>query len=831
MFQNYFIIAWRNLYNQRLFSFINVLGLALGIACFTVLYTMIRYEMRYDLCFKNHQRIYRVTTSINKDHIGLNTPRSAYPLSEKLQESFPDHIEQATRLFKFNLPFQNVQVANRIYHEKLVFYADSNFLDIFDMEMSEGTPQTALLKPNSVVLSAAAAQKYFGKTSALGQKIILRNEDTLTVTAVFAANNNPTHLKFDLLASFSTIYPKPIFSRLHKNWSSLPVWTYFLLKENTNALDVQKALPKLIKNHYESAFSAYCQVDLQRLTDIHLRSNLDYEVSENGDYRYVYIFWGLSLIVLVVAGINYMNLSTARASLRAKEIGVRKALGALRHELIVQFLCESMLLSILAIFVALIMLEWVLPSINNLFEHKLIEVYVMDYQVLMSVFCSGIAVGFLAGLYPAYYLSSIEATDIFKGNFVLNVRSKGFRKVLVIVQFVISFCLLTTTLVCINQLNFLCNSRLGYTKDQILIVPAPYAPLMQQYECFKKDLLQSPEILGVTSMAELIGYNKDIFAFNLSPTDTTEIEFHHGIIVRPDFEKTLGLKLLAGRFFASDYPLTPDKARDCAQKTSYAPDSLSNPDEFNAVIINQEMVKHLGYSKNEDVLGLPFKFVKNRAYNAPSTERIIGVVENFHFMPLYEQVKPFVMVLASGKSKSYTYYLAIRIKKACTESAINYISKIWAGYAEAKAFEYFFLSAKLNTQYVKEQRLGEITAYFSVIAILIACLGLWGLSSFVVARKRKEIGIRKVLGASNLSIVFMLNKDFLILVIQSILIGLTVSYYALNYWLGSFAYHIEMSWIHLAISSVAVFDIALITVSIQTIRASMQNPADIINQE
>ncbi len=835
MLKNYIIIAWRNLYNQKVYSIINVLGLALGIACFTVLHTMIRYEMRYDLSFKNYEGIYRITSNVIKDRIGIKTPRSAYPLADKMRKSFPEDIAHLSRLFKLNLPFQNVWANGRNYHEKLVFYADSNFLEVFDMPLSAGSSKTALTKPNSAIVSSKIAKRYFQETSPIGQKLILRNEDTLTITGVFADTDNPSHLKFDILASFSSIYDLPIFARINKNWTSLPVWTYFLLKEGADIKNIEANLPKVVKTYYDSTFSAYYEMGIQPLKDIHLRSNLDYEVSENGDYRYVYIFWGLSLIVLVVAGINYMNLATARSSLRAKEIGVRKALGAARGELMKQFLCESMLLSLLAIFVALILLEWVLPSINNLFEYKVIEVYVMDFEILAAALCSGLAVGFLAGLYPAYYLSSMEATDIFKGNFVLSVHSKGFRKVLVVVQFVISFCLLATTFVCINQLQFLKHTKLGYDKDQVVIVPAPYAPLMRQYECFKADLLEYPDILGVTSMGELIGNNRDIFAFQVPSckrSDSLEMQFHHAMMVRPDFEKTMGLKLLAGRFFNSDYPLTERSKNNCLTKNSSWADSTTTDDEFKAIIVNREMTKYLGYKTPQEAIGRPFLLIKSKLYSQmPHQERIIGVVEDFHFMPLYDQMKPFALVLSSGRGKNYTYYLAIRIKKGHTEAALDYVSQIWANYSEPKAFEYFFLSEKLNSQYIKEQRLSEITAYFSMIAILIACLGLWGLSSFVVARKRKEIGIRKALGASSLSIVFMLNKDFLILVLQSIFIGTAVSYFALNQWLGSFAYHVNLNWGLLLLSGIIVFDIALITVSIQTIRASQQNPVDVINQE
>jgi putative ABC transport system permease protein len=829
----------RNFKKNPLYTFINVFGLGLSLACFTVLFLFIQHETSYDKFHQKADRIFRVIEYIEKSGVGEHSASVPFPTASTLQKQFPQEIEKTVRLFNYQAPILSIHYDTLNFNEPRFFFADSTFLDIFDFPLVLGDSKTALQKPNQVIITQKIAKKYFGNKNPINKIILFQNEVPLLVVGVFQDIHIASHLDFDFVASLSTLNNRYI-SRFYTNWRWNPCWTYLLLRQKEDVKTIEATFATFVKQNFDSELKNTTQLLLQPMIDIHLYSNLDYEISTNGEITYIYIFSVMALFILLLAAINFMNLSTAKSSLRAKEILVRKMMGAGQYELSKQFIYESFLLGILGILVAFIIIETVAPHLTDLSGKTLPENFVHGQNMIVCILVTGLFLGICSGAYPAYSFATYNPMDILRGKLDLGYvgyGSKWFRRVSVMVQFVMTSLLLMTTFVSRKQLEFMQNKQLGFDTEQILIIPvAQQNNIINQYEEIKRKFLANPSIISVTAMEEILGANRQTHRFMVDKADTAV--YFPSLHIRYDFLKTFNIKLIAGRDFTDN--IVEEKQLRIKEKFNQQTitQQNSNPtndtdhnnsnnnrektdDENGAVIINQAMLKHLGWKTPQEALGKTFK-------SARGNEKVVGVVEDFHFTSLHSEVTPFVFDVPQDYEKIvYTKYIAIKFDHNNAKDLKNFINTVWSQYTQAP-LNAFLLNENLSKLYRKEQQLSEIAGVFSIIGILISCMGLFGLSSFVIESRYKEIGIRKALGASWIDLVYLLSKTYFIIAFLSVCIAGILGYSVLYWWLNSFPYRIDFDIFVFLKTVLVVFSVTFFTISYHTIKAASQNPAEVI---
>ncbi len=818
MFKSYLLITARNLLKHKLYSLINILGLAFGIASSTVLFLLIKHETSYDHFHPLKNRIFRVVETIDQHGVGEHSASVPFPTAPTLQKDYPKWVEKSVRLFNYQMPSLSISYQNKTYNESKFFFADSTFLEVFNFPLSQGDATFALSQPHTVIISQAIAKKYFENESPLGKKIIFWNKIPLIITGVFEATNQPSHLQFDFIASFSTLrstIPEAIMNR----WVWNPCWTYVVLRDKNFASELEAQLPTFVQKYFEDKMKDNVTLSLQALTDIHLKSNLDYEISPNGDIKYVYIFGVTAILILLIASINFMNLSNARAFLRAREVVVRKMIGADKEELIKQFLVESVLMSAIALVFAFIVVELASPHLNDLSGSPISNYIKNDWNIIKYVLLTGLFIGFLSGIYPAVYLASFDPTKIYRDNALLGMTEPRFRSVLVVVQFVIAILMLVSTFVSNRQLNYMKNAKLGFDKDYVLIVSIGGSSSVLLYDDIKRHLLQHPSILSVTSTEEVLGNNYQTHEYRSA---INKAAYYPTITVAHDFIQTFNIEIVAGRDFI-------DKAKllESYQNNGYTREedffTYFEDDEENAVIINESMVRYLGYSSPQEAIGQEFRSGEE------GTEKIIGVVKDFHIASLHTPLQPFVIDLADRRTQRlHLKYVAIKIDKNRSEEAIATLQSVWKKVNPNHVLDYFFLEDKLNKLYVKEQKWSEISLQFSIAAIFIACMGFFGLASFIVEKQRKDVGIRRAIGATTLEIVFFLSQKLMKLVFISILIAAPISFILMHIWLSSFPYHISLTPDIFAYSGTIIILITMLIISFHTFKIALQTPVEAI---
>ncbi len=823
MFFSYLKITFRNFRKNPLYTFINVFGLSLSIACFTVLFLLVQHETSYDKFNQKSEQIFRVIEYIEKSGVGEHSASVPFPIAAELHKTFPHEIEKTVRFFNYQAPSLSVSLDTLSFNEPHFFFVDSTVFEIFDFPLQLGNSKTALKSPNQVVISHKIATKYFGNKNPLNQVLLLQGNTPLTVVGVFSELPTASHFNFDFIASFSTLNNQYI-SKFYNTWRWNPCWTYILLQnqdtiqEDVNFIESQ--LNKFVKLHFGDDLKNTTKLLLQPLTDIHLYSALDYEIDTNGNIIYIYIFSVMAIFILLLAAINFMNLSTAKSSIRAKEILVRKMLGAAQYELSKQFIFESATLGSLGIFMAFVLIETIAPYLTDLSGKPLPANFVNGQTMVACILLTGTFLGLFAGAYPAYCFATYNPMDILRGKLELGYGSKWFRRTSVMIQFVMASLLLMATFVSNKQLDFMKNKRLGFDTEQILIIPiAQQYEIIEKFDEFKKQLLSNTSILSVTAMEEILGANRQTHRFTVE-NDTSEV-FYPTLFVRYDFLKTFNIKLLAGRDFLENpnlekqYRITDNTNNTIKQKNN------EHNDEYQAVIINEEMVKHLGWGTPQNALGRNFKSTKGN-------EKVVGVVQNFHTTSLHNEVTPFVFDMPKDYEKlAYTKYLAIKFENNNVSNVKNYVAKIWHEYTQTP-LDTFLLNDSLDKLYKKEQQLSKIASVFSMIGIFIACMGLFGLSSFVVENRYKEIGIRKALGATWVDLVLLLSKTYFIIAAFSLAIAGIIGYTLMYFWLKTFSYHIDFDVIVFLKTVLVVLAVTLFTISYHTIKAALQNPADVI---
>jgi len=809
MFKNYLKIAWRNLIKNKAFSIINITGLAIGLSCFLLITAYVTDELSYDRFYPNAQNIYRINSDIRFGGANMHMPLSSDMAGQLMKKDYPQ-VENYTRIYTNN-GNRLIKKNNDYIDENKTANVDSTFFEVFRLPAIEGDVRHALDEPNTVVITASIAKKYFGSTNVVGKTIEVKGDKNpfYKITGVIKDIPEDSHFHFDFFFTMRGV---------DYNWGQLTshnFYTYLVLRPGTNYKVFDKNFDQYIEKYvfpYASKFMNISsmadfkkagnsiQYSLIPLTKIHLYSDRNMELSPSGNIQYVYIFSAVALFILLIACINFMNLTTAYSSNRAKEVGIRKVLGTEKRNLVSQFLFESIMMVFLSLIIAIIIVGLVLPGFNNIANKELTISSLFSPLILPILIAIPFIVGLLAGSYPAFYLSSFKPIEILKGKLNLGSKSGGLRSALVVFQFAISIILIVGTIVIYKQLNYIQTKNLGYNKEQVLVVNGISA-LNDNVTPFKNEVLQMPGVVSGTISGYLPVSNSarsdNTFSKESVMTTTNGFDMQNWYIDY-DYIKTLGMKIVAGRNFSRDFG-----------------------SDSNAVIINQATAQVLGYP---NPVGQKVYQSQDDGKTKPLT--IIGVVKDFNFESLHQNISPLCFSLGGGAGLGI-----FKVHSANLQNLIAGIQNKWKTMAPGLPFNYRFLNESFDQMYRAEQRAGTIALIFSVLAIFIACLGLFGLATFIAKQRTKEIGIRKVLGASVSSVTKMLSKDFIKLVIISCAVAFPLSWFAMNKWLQSFAYRIHISWWVFMVAGAMAILIALITVSFQAIKAAVANPVESLRSE
>ncbi len=809
MFKNYLKVAVRNLRRWKGYAAINVFGLAVGLACFVLIALFVRDELAFDRYHEKADRIYRMVEVIEGAEESASQP---LPVGAAVAETYPQFVEAAVRFFNLQAPTLAVSYEPpgepaRSFNEAAFFFADSTVFDVFDFALVQGDPATALDRPNTVVLTESAAARYFGDDEAIGKTLMFEGQHPLEVTGVLEDVPATSHFTFDFLASFSTLRSSVYAQNagiLDFNWYWNPAWTYVLLREDADPAALEAQFPDFITQNWPTQIVDQSRLYLQPLTDIHLRSRLDFEIRPNSDDLYVWIFSLIAVFVLLTACINFMNLSTARSMSRAKEVGMRKAIGAQKTQLVGQFLSESILLSVIALIVALPLVWLLLPVLNQMAGKTItLNPFVVPW-LLPVLIVVALGVGALSGLYPAFVLSRHEPARVLKGSGRTGTgggASDLLRRGLVVAQFGISIALIAGTFVAVQQLDYLRSARLGFDSEQVVMVPILRTPAVQQYGAIKGALLEHRGVEAVTISEDVLGSKYQTNTYQ--PEGFTETVQFPRLSVHDDFAKTFGITMLAGRDF------------------------VEGRDPGPGVIINESMVQRLGWESPEDAVG---RSMGPAGQNGEFQRRVVGVTEDFHFASLHQPVAAFVFDRLDNPG-FFGRYLAIRITPDDVPGTLADIEATWKDFLPERPFEFLFVDQELDKLYRAEENLSRVAGAFSVLAILIACLGVFALAAYAAEQRKKEVGIRKVLGASVPGLVALLSKDFVRLVLVAFVVAAPVTYFAAKQWLGAFAYQVPVGPAPFVVAGLLALSIAILTVSFHAVRAATANPTSTLRAE
>jgi putative ABC transport system permease protein len=819
MLKNYVKIAWRSLMKNKIFSFINILGLSVGLACCMLIVLYLYNELSYDTYHTNIKRLYQVGGIFVTDGKQDRFPCSPAVTAPNMKKDFPE-IEQTARMLTFSffgeyktlLQYNRPDGAPNSFYETKGAAADNSLFELFTYHFIEGDAAKALVNPNSVVISKELAHKLFGQQPALN-KIInisssLNGTHDCLITGVYEPNNKPSHIDASFILS---LYGGSIEDRMRKDGTNMTFdnlyTTYVLLKPGADPGKLEAKFPAFIdkyagKDLKEAGF--WRKDFLLPVKDIHLHADM-MEMTPTVSVTYLYILGSIAVFILLIACINFMNLSTARSSKRSSEVGIRKVLGAAKGSLIGQFLGESLLMAFIAFVFALGIVALLLPAFE-IVARQTLTLSPASYAGLTAFFLLlSIVTGFLAGSYPAFYLSSFRPVQVLKGRFTNSLAAVSVRKGLVIFQFVISVILIVVTVVIADQMRFLRAADLGFSKDRQIVIPLQSKLAKSIYSSFKKELAGNNQVLSVGASAYYPGitnasddnFHKEGQAVNAGQ----RVRINH---VDEDFLKTLDIKVVAGRLFSADYIAS---------------------DSNHHVIINEETVKKIGFGSPQNALGKKMLSVYKGVYDA---DEIVGVVKDFHYEDLHNPIMPFVFYLNSSK---YYNYAIVHAGTGDIDAVVKSLENTWRSLDPGEPFTYSFLDEDFQRNYKSEERLSAIVNYFTIIAILISCLGLFGLTSFSTEQRSKEVSVRKVLGARIPGLVVLLSKDFLKLVVVAVIIASPIAWLVMNKWLQDFTARIHISWAIFAFTAAIVLAIAFATISFQVIRVALANPVKNLKNE
>lgn len=807
MLINYIKIAVRNLLKYRFISFINLFGLTIGLSCCLLILTYIIHELSFDKYNSKAANIYRVTRIFKSPETGavnLHLGTVAPPFGPLLQNDFKE-IKSLTRLLGVSvLP---LAYQEKKFIERNVYFADEHLFDVFDVQVVKGNPANALTDPFTVMLSEEMAKKYFGDADPVNQVIKMDNRSNVKVTGVYKAFPSNAHIHPAIMISFNTLKDSAVYGEqnLRTNWGNNSFFTYMLLPGNYDPKKLEAQFPAFLNRHIVEGAkyktSQWTSLTLQKLTDIHLHSHLDYEAEENGDIKRVYVFSAIALFILLIACINYMNLSTARSALRAREIGIRKVVGARRKEIIAQFLSESVLLSAFALLLAIACAALALPWLNEISNQALSLNILLKWYILVPVLFVPVVIGLLSGIYPAVFMSSFQPVKVLKGLFKASGGNISFRQVLVTAQFAISIILIISTVVVFKQLRYMQQKSLGFNREHIVTLQYN-GGLNNNFEAFRNDLLTNSAIKEVTRSSRIpTGRLLDAQGSQIINNDTAvpvsaDIKY---VVADQQFLSTYGVRIVAGRGLSKDF--TTDTS---------------------SFLINEAAVKALGFTNNEKVIGKTMTYGGRRG-------QVVGIINDFHFESMHQKIVPLILLMPATPNEYGR--ISVKIAGNAIPAALSHIQQTWNRFLPDVPYEHTFMDENFDKLYKSEERQGNLFTTFACIAIFIACLGLFGLTTFTITQRIKEIGIRKVLGASTGNIVGLLSKDFVKLVLIAAIIAFPVAWYAMSNWLQDFAYRTNIQWwIFITALAIAAF-IALATISIQAIKAALANPVKSLRSE
>ena len=794
MLKNYLRVAFRNLWRHKGFSMLNILGLTIGMSACFLIFLYVKFELSYDVFHSKADRIYRVVCDIVNPSETIHTNNAPAGMPAAAKRDFPE-IEKMVRFDQGSILVRkgdNIKI-----QEDHVGFADSTFFEIFDFPLLKGDLVTALREPNSIVLSEAAAKKYFGSADPVGQHLLLTDEGHIgTVTGLMKDMPENTELKSDMLVAS---YSGAADSNRDKNWGGFGDYTYFLLKPNTNPIALQKKFPAFLENHIGKMMKEINQnyiYTLEPLKDVYLRSTRGGTVS--GSITNVYVFSIVGVFILLIAGINFVNLTTARSTERAREVGIRKVVGAERRQLTGQFLGESVILCLIAFVLSVGLCAALLPSFNFL-AGKTISSGIFNHpSYILSLLGIGVGIGLLAGIYPALVLSAFQPIVVLKGRFATGVRGLLLRKGLVISQFTISIGLIVATLLVGFQLNYMRNQDLGFSKDQELVLDTHGD---NHRDALKQEVRALPGVISVAMSSHTPG-NGAMNAYSIIQNRKGEMQICSPDLFFVDFDyiPQYQLKLLAGRAFSRAF----------------------GSDTTQAMILNEAGYRMLGYHSPQDAVGKDFSQWGRKG-------KIIGIIKDFHYESLQQEIRPLSLrIEPEGVSQ-----LSVKVSTKNLKETIASIEKVWRQIIPYRPFSYSFVDEMFDRQYRAEDRFGKLFLYFAVLAIFISCLGLFGLASYSTIQRTKEIGVRKVLGASVGNIVGLLSKDFLWLVGIAFLVATPITFYLMKGWLDSFFYriHIWSTWWIFVLGGLGALAIALFTISFQAVKAAVANPVNSLRSE
>ncbi len=807
MIKNYIKVALRNIKRNKLYSAINILGLAAGITCILFILSYVAYELSYDRYHEKAGRIYRIALAFKLGGTESDRAIVGAPTAAALVNDFPE-VEDVVRLKSAGS--QYIRYGENTYKEPMLIFADATIFNIFSLPLLKGDPRTALKEPSSLIISEKAAKKYFGTTDPMDRTLTINSKTDFMVKGIFKDIPGHSHFHTDFIGSMASIE-----EYLVPEWTGLELHTYLLLREGVDFQVLEAKFPIMVSKYCDPEFRQFTgkgfeelkqsgtkwEYFLQPLTSIHLNSHLGMEMEPNSDIKYVYILSTLAVLILLIAGFNFINLSTARATKRAKEVGIRKVVGSARFQLVLQFLSESMVMSMAALMFAFCFVKLLAPSYISLIGRDIGIGFFSNLNQLFIVLLIILFVGLITGSYPAFVLSSFKPVAALKQKIGERAGKSHVRRFLVVFQFVMSVALITGTAVVYKQLKYIQSRDLGFQKEQVMIVQDAYI-LREKLAAFKQELMQNPGIVHttVTSFLPVTSSRRERTVFLEGKTDPKNLTTIQVWDVSYDYVKTFNMKIVEGRDFSREF----------------ATDS-------EAVIINEAAVKKYGW---EEPIGKTIGM--DVSTNPPVVKyfTVIGVIKNFNFESLRDQTRPLGLFLQQSSE-----FLVVRFNTKNTLGITAFIKDTWNKYSAGYAFEYSFLDDRFNNMYRSELRSGRIMSVFSVLAVIISCLGLFGLAAFMAGQRTKEIGIRKILGATVPEVLFLLWKEFGKLILVSFAIAAPISYFVMAKWLQDFAYRTSMGISPFVLSGVLILVIAMLTVSYYSVRLALSNPADTLRYE
>lgn len=805
MFTNYVKITLRNLFRNKLYTFINIFGLAIGLAVCLMIYLWVQDELSYDRFHQNASRIYRVERKFDFRDMHGQAPITSGPYGPALVRDYTE-VENFARLDRNEL---SIKDQKNTFHRQHLILTDNSIFEVFDFRLVKGDTQTALTQPRSIVLTREQAIKYFGEEDIIGRSLSVDWNEQITdfqITGILEEVPHNSHVRFEMLASISTYSDDDL-----TPWFGNFIHTYVLLKEGASSDELEKKLSAFLTKYMAAEFAAFLgpeadindvfQLKMNPLLNIHLHPAEQFEIEPQGSMTSIYIFAMIAILILIIACINFMNLSTARANKRAKEVGIRKTIGAYKHQLWKQFLSESMLLAFIALILAVLLIKVFIPVFNAISNKSLYTGLLFMSQNWLILLGITLVTGLLAGLYPAFYLTAFEPAKVLKGSALSGGGKSTLRKSMAILQFVISITLIIGTLIIYKQMEYIQNKSLGFDKENVVLITTESNAVRQNIDFFRNTLMDDTRIISVAGSSNVPG--SSMFSDTVFKRGDSE-EVYNLIFMGTDYDfvETFKFRVIHGRQFSKEF----------------------GTDIQGALLINEAAAREIGY-KSEEAIGKEL----NRAISAEEfvKGRIIGVVENFHFKSLHWVIEPFVLIL----NPDWLQIISVRIQPGDVRGTIDFIQQKWVETFPEEEFEYSFLDDRINLLYEGESKMRQIFFVFATLSIFVACLGLFGLAAFTAQQRTKEMGVRKVLGASEINVFVLLSKEFTKWVFVANIIAWPLAYYVMTKWLQNFAFRMNMGLWPFVLAAILAFVIALMTVSYQSIRAALTNPVDSLRYE